>query len=208
MFPVDSLHSGRYNVGIGGEYFSRKMNNLNFSSLRGFSKVEAGIFRWFSLYALIGIASIDIDYSKQGNLSDFNGSRDYVLGGGLKLVAPIPESFPLGLFCYGGAMRFKSKGRIKENIEEYYIRFEFDWREFWGGIGTIVRLNKLDFYAGIEEKSLQRIEMIRNDEYVSGFYNVMFLGINMKLPERYFFKIQAKFVGELSFSISISQSSI
>ena len=73
---------------------------------------------------------------------------------------------------------------------------------------TLIRLNKVDFYTGYEGRSIQRIEIIRDDEYVSGFYSNMFVGVNLELPERSYFRVQMKLLGELSFSIGVCQLSL
>jgi len=206
-FPVDSLYGGRYNIGVYGEYFFKKDESLNFSSLRGLSQLEIGIFRRFSVYGIFGLSGLSIDYPELENITDFEGNRGFTIGGGVKLNVPVHKNLPLKVFCYGGGLRFKSKGDVRDKIEKYYLKFDFDWREFWGGIGTIIHLKKLDFITGYEGKSLQRIELMREDEYVSGLFHTMFIGMNITLPERTYFRVQAKLFGEYSFSLGVCQLS-
>jgi len=205
--PVDSLFGGRYNVTALGEYSSRSEENMSFISFKGLLQLEIGIFRWISLYGSGGIARLDIDYPEMENITDFKGGRGMALGGGIRLNTPIPEVLPVGLYCYGGVLRFKSEGRVRDKIEDTFLRFKFDRREFCGGIGTILRLKKLDFYTGYEGKSMQRIDKMSETEYVTGLYHIMFAGVNLKLPDRSFFSIQARFFGEYSVSASLCQLS-
>ncbi len=207
--PVKISESGVFSVGLESGYLISDLGEIDNTSFRALSRFEYSAANNFSINLYAGGSQYNIKYSVADNLEDFIGSFEFAYGIGLKANLWQLPGTVFKIFTGCTYLRYQSLGNVTSISDPDIVDLDFHFllSEMWFFLGTIIPLDRLDFYGGIDLKRFKRVDRYSKEEFIPDISDNIFVGIDYRLPDRYFLNFQARFLSDVSFMVGISQSS-
>ena len=221
--PVGVRGQGEWTISALGMYMNQNLGSETAVSRRIFMKSNWGLTPWLDFYLLGGAVQLEMKTGKEGVI-DYKDKYRFAYGVGLNVsFKPAQNS---SFWIWGGVhgIRFPSYGYFMEDIyigaAAYVQKFDmkYDWREIGGNLGIVLPYHSFRFYAAGVGWFLQRFDTKREylengnsvsflgkqkGEYRSGLWTGGVVGLEINLPQRYSFSVEALFFNESNYQIMI-----
>ena len=109
------LQQRMWSLGVAAEFSRYEMEGHEYDIItRGLTKVDFSVYKNVYFALLLDMDTMDIMYPENKQLTDFNGSNSFAVGGSLKLISDVPGLPMLKLFGEGG-LRQSPVGDVSSN---------------------------------------------------------------------------------------------
>jgi len=212
------LEQKSWSLGLSAEYARYNLENIEYTSIRGLLKGDITAAHYVTVSIAAGLANMKINYPLSYMRTRLDSKNSLAVGVSAKvngipaapqyIVRNISFLTNLKIIGDGGALWFTPMGHSYSTspLVSGDVYYKFDWREFYGSLGTILLLKQYDIYVCYQGRAIRQYEKFSRQLYRSGIMSSVIVGLEVKLSHQYVINLQVRSFNGSAVSLGMSQS--